>query len=227
MNKTRHRQFKDELFTQLARVSRALASRRRLEIVDLLAQGERTVEELASLVEMSVANTSLHLKALREASLVEVRRQGPYAFYRLAAPQVFRVWQAIRDLGESRFAEIDRLVHSFLEDRARFEPVGPGELLKRMRGGDVQVLDVRPVREFESGHIAGARSIPHDEVERRLREIARRREVIAYCRGPFCVYADEAVHKLRRLGYRARRLAVGYPDWQLAGLPIEKGRRNS
>lgn len=225
--KTRHRQFKDALFGQLARVTKAMASPRRLELLDLLAQTERSVEDLASLTGLSVANASQHLKALRSAMLVTVRREGPYAYYSLADPSVFRAYQSVRDLGERQFAEIGHLVKSYLSGREEFESVGPKELMRRLREGDVVVLDVRPREEFQAGHIRGAASIPIRELKRRLSEIPKRRDVVAYCRGPFCVYADQAVSLLRARGYRAQRLDVGYPDWESAGLPVaangEKG----
>ncbi len=217
-----HRQFKNDLFRELARVGKALGSPHRLELVDLLAQAERTVDDLAGLTGMSVANTSQHLQILRAALLVAVRRDGACSYYRLSGDRVFGVWQAIRDLGQAQFAEIDRLVAAFIADRAQFKSVDGKELLKRIREKDVIVLDVRPAAEFEAGHIAGARSVPVGELEKRLKEIPKRHEVVAYCRGPFCVYADEAVAQLRRRGYRARRLEIGFPDWRAAGLPVAK-----
>ena len=220
MDARRHREFKDSLFQQLARVTKALSSPRRLELVDLLAQGERSVEELAELSGMSVANASQHLQALRAAVLVTVRRAGPRSLYALADDAVFRTWQAIRELGRRQFAEIDRLVELYVAQRERLESVTVGQLRERLRRDRVVVLDVRPAHEFRAGHIRGARSIPVRELERRLAELPRSREVIAYCRGPFCVYADEAVALLRRRGFRARRLDVGFPDWKAAGLPV-------
>lgn len=220
MKAVAHREFKNQLFQQLARISRALANPHRLELVDLLAQSERTVDDLAKLSDMPVANTSQHLKALREALLVAVRREGSFSFYRLSSDGVFRVWQAVHRLAQSQFAEIDRLLHAFVSERAQFESVSSTELLERIRRDEVLVLDVRPAAEYRAGHIAGARSIPVHELGRRLREITKNREVVAYCRGPFCLYADEAVLGLRRRGYRARRLDVGFPDWKAAGLPI-------
>jgi rhodanese-related sulfurtransferase len=224
MNKERHREFKDELFGQLARVTKALSSPRRLELVDLLAQRERSVEELAELAEMSVANTSQHLQELRAASLVKVRREGLRAHYSLANESVFRVWQAIRDLGQIQIAEIDRIVAAYATDRGKFEELGAEELMRRMADGDVVVLDVRPKAEFEAGHIRSARSVPVPELRRRIAEIPKGLEIVAYCRGPFCVYADEAAALLRRNGYRARRLKIGYPDWKYAGLPVAVGK---
>ena len=168
---------------------------------------------------MSVANTSQHLQALRSAQLVTVRREGPYAFYRLAEVGVFKVWQAVRDLGETRLAEIERLIESFIGDRNEPEPVSARELAERSSTGDAVVLDVRPEVEFRAGHIRGARSIPLHELETRLEELPRDQEIIAYCRGPFCMFADDAVALLRRHGFSARRFELGFPDWRAAGLP--------
>jgi rhodanese-related sulfurtransferase len=188
-------------------------------LIDLLAQGERSVEELARESAMSVANTSQHLQALKSARLVSVRREGPYAHYRLAEVGVFQVWQAIRDFGEKHLAEIERLVESFATNRDQREPVSTQELAERLRTGGTVVLDVRPEIEFRAGHIRGACSIPLQELEARLDELPKDQEVIAYCRGPFCVFADEAVALLRRHGFRARRFELGFPDWRAAGLP--------
>jgi rhodanese-related sulfurtransferase/DNA-binding transcriptional ArsR family regulator len=216
-----HRLFKDKLFEQFARVGKALANPHRLEILDLLAQGERTVEDLAREAGMSVSNTSRHLQELRAARLVEVRREGLYGYYRLADERVFAAWRAIRDLGEARLAEIDRLVGSYLTDRDSLEAVCAEELLAKMREEGVEVLDVRPEDEYRAGHIPGARSVPVERMEAYLEEIPRDREVVAYCRGPYCVFSDEAVALLRSRGYRARRLREGLPDWRAAGLPVE------
>lgn len=227
MNSTSHRQFKDGLFQELARIGKATANPHRLEILDLLAQSERTVDALAGLTGMSVANTSQHLQVLRGALLVSVRRDGASSFYRLSNDRVLHLWQAVRDLGEAQFAEIDRLLRTFAAGREQFESVSGPELLRQMKGGDVVVLDVRPAAEYGAGHITGARSIPVDELEKRLKQIPRSREVVAYCRGPFCVYADEAVTKLRRNGYRAHRLELGFPDWRAAGYPVEMPKEDS
>jgi rhodanese-related sulfurtransferase/biotin operon repressor len=220
MNK--HRSFKDDLFTELARVSQALASPRRLELVDLLAQAEHSVEDLASLTGMSVANTSQHLQQLRQAHLVSVRRQGLYSIYRLSGQPVFRIWQAIRDFGQTELAEVERLVQTFITDRHDLEPITTSELLNRIRNDEVTVLDVRPADEYQAGHIAGAHSVPISELEKRLKSIPKKREIVAYCRGPYCVYADEAVRLLKQRGFKARRLDVGFPDWRAAGLPISE-----
>jgi rhodanese-related sulfurtransferase len=215
------RQFKDQLYEQFERVGQALASARRLELLELLAQGERSVEALAVETAMSVANTSRHLQVLRGAQMVEVRRDGSYVFYRLADARVFRVWQALRELAEVRISEIDRLVQMFLKDRDALESLGVAELRKRLEDGGVVVLDVRPAVDYRSGHIAGARSIPLAELKARLRDLPKDQEVVAYCRGPYCVFADEAVALLRSHGYRARRLDLGFPDWKAQGLPVE------
>jgi rhodanese-related sulfurtransferase len=192
-----------------------------LEILDILAQGERTVEDLAREAGMSVANTSRHLQELRAARLVEVRREGLYGYYRLADERVFAAWRAIRDLGEARLAEIDRLVGSYLTYRDSLEAVCAEELLAKMREEGVEVLDVRPEDEYRAGHIPGARSVPVERMEAYLEEIPRDREVVAYCRGPYCVFSDEAVALLMSRGYRVRRLREGLPDWRAAGLPVE------
>lgn len=215
-----HRELKDRLYEQFARIGKAVANPHRLELLDLLAQGERHVEDLASEAALPVANASQHLQALRRAQLVAVRRVGPFAYYRLADERVFRLWQALRDLGEARLAEVDRIVHTYLGDRDGLEPVDAPALLRRLHDEDVVVLDVRPAAEYWASHIPGARSIPVRELARRLDELPPGREVIAYCRGPYCVFSDEAVALLRAHGFRAQRLAVGLPDWRSAGLPV-------
>ncbi len=218
-----NRQFKDALYGQFGRIGKALGNPHRLELVELLAQGERTVEALARESGLSLANASQHLQVLREAHLVEARREGLYAFYRLASPEVSAVVRSMRRLAEAHLAEVDRLVATYLKDRDSREAVERKELLARLREGHVTVLDVRPDEEYRQGHIAGAISIPVDALEARLKELPRGREVVAYCRGPYCVYADEAVRVLRARGRKARRLADGFPEWQAAGLPVEAG----
>ncbi|MCI0569509.1 MAG: metalloregulator ArsR/SmtB family transcription factor [Myxococcaceae bacterium] len=218
-----NRQFKDALYGQFGRIGKALGNPHRLELVELLAQGERTVEALARESGLSLANASQHLQVLREAHLVEARREGLYAFYRLASPEVSAVVRSMRRLAEAHLAEVDRLVATYLKDRDSLEAVERKELLARLREGHVTVLDVRPDEEYRQGHIAGAISIPVDALEARLKELPRGREVVAYCRGPYCVYADEAVRVLRARGRKARRLADGFPEWQAAGLPVEAG----
>jgi rhodanese-related sulfurtransferase len=221
MDPSTKRVFKDQLFEQFARIGKGLASGRRLELLELLAQGERTVEELATESGMSVANTSQHLKALREAQLVAVRREGLYARYRLANEQVFALWQALRDLGSARLTEIRQIVETYLTDREILNGITCIELQQRLKNRSVVVLDVRPEREYQAGHVAGARSIPLTELRARLKELPKRKEIVAYCRGPYCVYADEAVALLRLRGRKATRLETGFPDWKAQGLPVE------
>jgi rhodanese-related sulfurtransferase len=215
------RAFKDALYEQLARVSKALGSPKRLELVDLLAQGERPVEALARETGMSVASTSQHLQVLREAHLVEARKEGLYVHYRLAHPSVFALLQGVRSVAEAQLADMQRVVDTYLGDRDGLEGLPREELLRRARAGDVTVLDVRPAEEFAAGHIAGALGIPIGELETRLKELPKRHEVVAYCRGPYCVYADEAVRLLRAHGRKASRLHEGFPEWRAAGLPVE------
>ena len=221
MNTADHREFKDHLFEQFARVGKALASPKRLEIVDLLAQGERTVEEIARETAMSVASASQHLQALKAARMVEARREGLYIHYRLADEDVFRTWQAVRALAESRLAELDGVVEAYLQYREELEAVDAAELMERLSDEGVVVLDVRPEEEYRAGHIPGAISVPVDALEAALQTLPRDREIVAYCRGPYCVFSDEAVALLRSRGYRARRLRQGLPDWRAAGMPVE------
>lgn len=221
MNDTAHREFKERLFEQFARIGKALASPKRLEILDLLAQGERTVEEIARETAMPVASASQHLQALKGAQMVESRREGFYAYYRLADEGVFRTWQAVRALGETRLAEIDRVVKTFLEDRDALEAVGATTLMERISDGNVVVLDVRPEEEYRAGHIPGALSVPVDALEAAMQTLPKDKEIVAYCRGPYCVFSDNAVKLLRSHGYRARRLSEGLPDWRAKGLPVE------
>ena len=221
MNTADHREFKDHLFEQFARVGKALASPKRLEIVDLLAQGERTVEEIARETTMSVASASQHLQALKAARMVAARREGLYIHYRLADEDVFRTWQAVRALAESRLSEVDSVVEAYLVDRNALEAVDARELMERLNDGSVVVLDVRPKAEYRAGHIPGALSVPVDTLEAALQTLPRDREIVAYCRGPYCVFSDEVVALLRSRGYRARRLRQGLPDWRAAGMPVE------
>ena len=212
---------KTALFDAFARVGRALASGRRIELVDVLANGERTVEALAGEVGLSAANTSQHLQVLRQAGLVTSRRAGTSVHYRLAAPEVFDFWRALRTLAAGRLAEVERLAAAYLGGRNQLEPVTREELASRLRDGDdLVVLDVRPAAEHAAGHLPGAVSIPVAELRRRLAELPRDREVVAYCRGPYCAFAHEAVALLRQEGFEARRLEDGLPEWQAAGLAV-------
>lgn len=215
--------FKSRLYELFARLGRALANPHRLEILDLLAQSERTVEALARDAGMSIANASQHLQILRGARLVETRREGSFVHYRLADEAVFRLWQALRDVGTERLPEVTHVVETYLADRHAMEPIGADDLLDRIRRRDVVVLDVRPEGEFRSGHIQGARSVPIDHLAAALQTFPRDTDIIAYCRGPYCVWADEAVAALRASGFHARRLAAGFPDWRAAGHPVETG----
>jgi rhodanese-related sulfurtransferase/DNA-binding transcriptional ArsR family regulator len=212
---------KAALFDGFARVGKALASGRRMELLDVLANGERTVEALAGEVGLSVANASQHLQLLRQAGLVVSRRAGTSVWYRLAGPGVFELWRALRTLAVSRLAEVERLGAAYLGDRNGLEPVTRQELVRRLQQGEeLVVLDVRPAEEHAAGHLPGAVSIPISELRRRLAELPRDREVVAYCRGPFCAFAHEAVALLREEGFQARRLEDGLPEWQAAGLPV-------
>jgi rhodanese-related sulfurtransferase/DNA-binding transcriptional ArsR family regulator len=219
---TSSRAFKERLYGQFARIGKALGSPHRLELLELLAQGERTVESLANEMDLSLANTSQHLQALRQAALVETRKQGLFVHYRLADPEIFDLCTAIRTVAERRLAELEGIVRQEFGDRSTPEPVGMPELLKRARSGDVVILDARPAGEYAAGHIAGAISLPVDELQTRLRELPKGREYVAYCRGPYCVYADRAVDMLRSSGRRARRLVGGFPEWRAAGLPVAR-----
>lgn len=216
------RLFKNRLYAEFATIGRALANAHRLELLDLLAQGERNVDELAQEAALSFANASAHLQVLRRARLVEAERRGPNVVYRLASPDVFQLWQTLRDLGGVRIAEVERLVETYLSDRHSLEAVNDEELLRRLDEEAVVLLDVRPALEYRQGHISKARSIPLAELERRLAELPRDQEIVAYCRGPYCVFADEAVRLLRGHGFRAYRLSGGFPDWRAAGYPVER-----
>jgi rhodanese-related sulfurtransferase/DNA-binding transcriptional ArsR family regulator len=218
-----HRDFKDRLYAQFARVGKALGSPHRIEMLELLAQGDRTVESLANEIGLSLANTSQHLQALRKAALVESRKDGLFVYYRLAEPAVFELCAAIRDVAERRLADLERLVKQHFGDRSRPEPVSMQDLLGRARSKDVIVLDARPANEFHAGHIAGAISVPIDELQQRLRSLPTDKEYVAYCRGPYCVYADRAVELLLKSRRRARRLADGFPEWRAAGFPVAHG----
>ena len=217
------RDAKDALFDAFAEMAKALASGRRAEIVDVLAQGERSVEELASEISQSVANTSHHLRALARAGLVTTRRDGNRIFYALASERVAELWSALRDAAADHVAGLDRLAAAYLGERDGVEVVNRGELAARLRRGEVIVLDVRPGPEYEAGHIRGARSVPVTELRRHLRVFPKDAEVVAYCRGPYCVYADEAVRLLHKRGFQARRLEDGFPEWKRAGLPVATG----
>ena len=221
--KTDNRGFRNSVFEQFARITSALSSPRRLEMIDFLAQSERSVEELARLGGLSLANASRHLKVLKAARLVDVRREGSYAYYRLADEHVFRAWRAIRDLADARLTELEHVLRAFGADRSGAEPVTAAELLERLHAGDAVVIDVRPEDEYRVMHVAGARSLPLGRLEAALRDLPAEKEIIAYCRGPYCLLSDQAVALLLNHGFRARRLQLGMPDWNDEGLPVVRG----
>lgn len=216
--------WKARIFNELARVSQAIGSGRRLALLELLAQGERSVEQLARMSGLSVANASQHLRNLLRAGLVKNRKEGQFVFYRIAGDGVVRLISALREVAEANLLEVQHLVRSYLEQRDALEPLGAAELAERLRRGLVTLVDVRPPEEFAAGHIRGAINLPLAELEARLGELARSREIVAYCRGPYCLLSVEAVERLRRGGFRARRLREGYPEWKSAGLPVEEPR---
>jgi rhodanese-related sulfurtransferase/DNA-binding HxlR family transcriptional regulator len=221
MSQMHPRDAKDALFDAFASVGKALGNGRRAEIVDVLAQGERSVDEIATEIGQSVANTSHHLHHLADAGLLQSRRDGQRIIYRLTSDRVAELWAALRDIAVTHVAEVDVLADAYLGDRDEIEQVTATELADRLERGRVVVLDVRPADEYLAGHITGARSIPMADLTTTADKLPKSREVIAYCRGPYCVYADDAVRLLRQRGYRARRLDTGYPEWHRAGLPTE------
>lgn len=217
-----HRHFKDSIYELFARVGKALSSPKRLELVDLLCQGPRTVEALAKQAGVSVANTSQHLQILRTANIVTAQKQGLFVEYQLADDDVAKCFVTLRQLAESRFSDMRRTAADFLgEDDG--EPVDARELLRRNAKGEVVILDVRPAEEYSAGHLAGAISVPLPEISKRIRELPKRKEIVAYCRGPYCVMASQAVSMLRKHGFKARRLDEGVADWKLRGLRLRNG----
>lgn len=217
------RNAKDQLFEAFAAAGKALASGRRVEIVDLLAQGERSVEDIAGELSQTVANTSHHLRALAGAGLVRTRRDGTRIHYRLASDSVAELWSAVQRVATEHIAEIERLTEAYVGRRDELETVSRDELLRRMKRGEVTLIDVRPRPEYESGHIPGARWVSPAQLARALRSVPGDGEIVAYCRGSYCVYADQAVRALRRKGRAAKRLEDGFPEWRRAGLPVAVG----
>ena len=213
---------KKELFGQFARIGKAVSSPARLELLDLLAQGEKPVELLAKQAGLSVTNTSNHLKELRHAALVATRKEGLYVYYRLSDPAVHEFLRCLQDIAARQLAEVREIVSDYFTEPESLEPLGAVDLLERIKADDVVILDVRPEDEYASGHLPGALSIPAAELERRLSELPPDREVVAYCRGPYCVLALQAVEVLRAGGYRARRMEIGLPDWRAGGLAVEE-----
>lgn len=221
--KTPHRPVKDQLYAHFARIAKALSSPNRLEILDLLSQSERAVESLAAEARLTVGNASAHLKVLHSARLVDRRRDGQRILYRLAGPEVFRMFRELERLAQDRLAEVEQLVRLYYGAPETFEQVSPPELLRRMRDGEVVLIDVRPREEYVAGHVPGAVNIPPDELEAHLAALPADRDIVAYCRGPYCLFSVEAVAALRARGYRARRLAGGLPDWRAQGHPVVSG----
>jgi len=218
---TPHRQFKDRIYEQFARLGKAISAPKRLELLDLLCQGPRTVEALAEQAAISIANASQHLQVLRAARLVDAEKKGLYVEYRLSDEAVCKFFVALRGLAESRLAEVEQVAHAFFEQRGAMEGIESNELLRRVRNGEVTVLDVRPPEEYRAGHIPGAISVPVGELKARLKELPRNREIVAYCRGPYCVMAVEAVELLRKKGFAAHRMEQGVVDWRARGWRIE------
>ncbi len=217
------REAKDRLYDQFALTAKALGSPHRVELLELLAQCEHSVEELSTATGMGFTNTSAHLQVLRRAGLVDTRRDGTRVCYRLAGDDVARFVDALRKLARARLAGVDRVVRDFFGSGDDLEPVSRDELMERIRRGDVVVIDVRPADEYSAGHIPGAESVPLDQLDAALARIPKGAEIVAYCRGPYCVLAPQAVERLKAKGYRARRLDQGMPEWRLAGLPIAVG----
>jgi rhodanese-related sulfurtransferase/DNA-binding transcriptional ArsR family regulator len=215
---------KQRIYAQFARLGKALASPSRLEILDLLAQGERAVDAIASESELSIANASQHLKVLHAARLVESRRDGQRVLYRMADPSVEALWYALRHAAEQQLAELDAVASGYLAGRDEFEPIDRAELVQRLKAGTVTLIDVRPTEEYEQAHIAGAISVPLDGVKAWARRAPRRKQVVAYCRGPYCVFALQAVRELRHRGVPAVRAEDGVMEWRIAGLPMETRR---
>ncbi len=217
------RGFKDAIYEQLALIGKAVSSPRRLELIDLLCQGPRTVEALAEETNQTLANTSQHLQVLRSARLVDATKEGHYVTYSLVDDEVCQFFRSLRNIAESHLADIERTTREFFKDRDVMEPVEGADLLERVRSGEATVIDVRPPDEYRSGHIPGAISLPLTELERRLKELPHESEIVAYCRGPYCLLAVEAVELLHAHGYEASRLKEGVPDWKAQGLDIEVG----
>ena len=214
------RVFKNKVYSLLSQMVKAMANPHRLEIIDLLGQSGRTVEEIANETEMSVANASQHLQVLKASNLVEVQREGNYIRYHLADDNIFKTWSALREVGFERVAEIDKLIQDYREKKNVLEAITIDELVTRMKSRNTVLLDIRPIEEFNSGHIAGAVSVPLETLSEMIKTLPKNKVYIAYCRGPLCVFADDAVNLLNKKGYKAKRLDEGFPDWKLRGLPI-------
>jgi DNA-binding transcriptional ArsR family regulator/rhodanese-related sulfurtransferase len=221
--KDNHRRIKDLLYEQVARVTRALASPKRLEIVEVLSQGEKTVESLAQSTDLDIRLASAHLKQLKAARLVESRKEGRYVHYRLADEAVASLWVSLRTVAEGRLAELQKVIRDFVNEPRALAPLDRRAMLAKARDGEVIVIDVRPESEYVAAHLPFARSVPLDELKRRLAELPRGSEIVAYCRGPFCMFANDAVAFLRAQGYEARRIDDGVAEWRASGMPLESG----
>lgn len=214
------RDFKEQVYGGIAQMTKALSNPHRLEIIELLAQGEKTVEAIAAEVSTSVANASQHLQVLKQARLVSVRKQGHYSYYGLFSPEVFNAWHALRSLSIRQLPDVQQVIRDFRTDQKTLEGISLTTLIRKLESNQIVLLDVRPTDEYRIGHIPHAISIPPGEWDEQLEKLPADKEVIAYCRGPFCVFADEAVARLKSMGYRATRLEEGFPDWKLRGLPV-------
>lgn len=214
--------FKSDLFTQFARVGKALSHANRLELLEFLAQGSRSVESLANVAKLSIANTSQHLQQLRQSGLVTSRKEGLKVFYSLSGDDVITLLDSLRDVAERHLSDVDKLVNTYLTEKDDLKPIPATELLEMVKQDLVTVLDVRPQEEFNAGHVQGAINIPINELEQHLQDFDPSQEIVAYCRGPHCILAFDAVAKLRTKGFQARRLENGFPEWKVAGLPIEE-----
>ncbi len=215
------REFKDKIYSELARVSKALSNPHRLEIIDFIAQGPASVEKIAKQTNLTVANASQHLQVLKQAKLTDISKKGNYVYYQLSNNLVYEVWKGLLALGASQIAEVEKLIHDFRHSRQALESVTCLELLDKAKINDILILDVRPHEEYEAGHISNALSIPYEQLVQKLKDLPKDKEIIAYCRGPLCVMADEAVDLLKKQGYNARRLNEGFPEWKVLGLPVE------
>jgi rhodanese-related sulfurtransferase len=221
------REIKDSLYEQFARVAKAVASPKRIELLDLLCQGERSVDVLARAANMTVKNTSAQLKELRLARLVDTRKKGTRVYYRLADDSVCDLYFMLRDIARDRLAEVNQIARDYFDARDELEPIGRDDLLRRAQAGDVVVLDVRPIEEYAAGHIPGAMSVPLTDLEERMQQLPEGVDVVAYCRGPYCVLAPEAITRLRAAGFTALRLEDGFPEWRRAGLPVTTAAREA
>lgn len=215
------RAYKDKVYQELARIVKAMSNPHRLEILELLAQGEFSVADIAGQTDLSTANASQHLQVLKQVQLVDTRREGNFIYYGLAGESVYKAWKALRDLGIERMAEIERTMRRFRESKKSLETLSSEELAEKMKEEEITVLDVRPEQEFKEGHIAGALNIPVEELSEKLNDLPDDQDIVAYCRGPFCVFADEAVELLNEKGFNAKRLDEGFPEWMLEELPVE------